>query len=301
MELCARVAGYKRSNVLPVFQGARESEILERVRESAPDWLKFESSLFFKSIMQISKNTQNKLLSQSDAPTDTPLPPQAQNSVSVIIAAAGESTRFNGANKQLAPLCGIPVIARSMLLFEELPEVSEIIVSAREEDMETIRELASRYNVTKLSAVTKGGNTRQASVFSAYGAVSKETRYIAVHDGARPLASPQVVRRCVKDASVFGAVVPGVPVKDTLKTVDGGMVSDTPDRKKLYSVQTPQVFRKDLYVAGINFAKEHGLDFTDDCQLVESVGVKVCVTESDCRNIKITTPEDLTYAEAVLC
>lgn len=220
--------------------------------------------------------------------------------VSAIIACAGGFTRMDGINKQLYSLDGIPVAIRSMLAFEQIDEVTEIIVSARECEVEEIRSLAEKYGVSKLKAVTIGGSTRQESIFKAYAQVSKETRYVAVHDGARPLVDPDNIRKCIKDASIFGGAVLGVPVKDTIKLVDDGLISDTPERKKLFITQTPQIFRKDVYVKGINFAKDHELDFTDDCQLAEAVGVKVYMTTSDYKNIKITTPEDIAIAEALL-
>lgn len=224
----------------------------------------------------------------------------SENTVSVIIACAGKSTRMGGINKLMFSLDGIPVAVRSMLAFEKLDEVKEIVVCARGEELEEYRSLANQYNVTKLKAAVEGGDTRQQSILHAYNEVSRETCYIAVHDGARPLVSPEKIRLCIKDASVFGAAVLGVPVKDTIKVVDEGLVEDTPDRNKLYITQTPQIFRKDLYVKGINFAIRNELDFTDDCQFVEAVGTKVAVTESDYRNIKITTPEDLAIAQALL-
>lgn len=220
--------------------------------------------------------------------------------VSAIIACAGNFTRMNGVNKQTLELCGIPVAIRSMLAFEKLDEVAEIIVSARECDIDEYRILAEKYGVTKLKAVVKGGSTRQQSIFNAFKEVSKETRYVAVHDGARPLVSPDRIKQCIKDASIFGGAVLGVPVKDTIKYVDGGLITDTLDRRKLYITQTPQIFRKDIYVKGINFANDHDLDFTDDCQLAEAVGAKIAMTESDYRNIKITTPEDIAVAEILL-
>lgn len=220
--------------------------------------------------------------------------------VSVIIACAGSFSRMNGINKQLVELDGIPVAVHSMLAFEQVDEVSEIIVSARECDVDNYRQLAEKYGVTKLKAVVSGGETRQQSVFNAYKEVSRETRYVAVHDGARPLVSVDSIKRCIKDASVFGGAVLGVPVKDTIKNVDGGLITDTPDRSKLYITQTPQIFRKDIYVKGINFANDHGLEFTDDCQLAEAVGAKIAMTLSDYSNIKITTPEDIALAEILL-
>ncbi len=218
--------------------------------------------------------------------------------VSAIIACAGNSARMNGVNKQLWELDCIPVCIRSMLAFEGIEQVSEIIISAREQDIPVIEKFAENYNITKFKCAVKGGETRQQSVFSAF--MDKFTRFIAVHDGARPLVDPEHIKKCIKDASVFGGAVLGVPVKDTVKLVDGGMIADTLDRRKLYSIQTPQIFRRDIYVKGINFARDNELDFTDDCQLAEAVGAKINLTLSDYRNIKITTPEDLAVAEVLL-
>lgn len=224
----------------------------------------------------------------------------SNTTVSAIIACGGSSTRMNGTNKQLCEIGGVPVCIRSMLIFEGLDAVTEIIVSAREEDIPAIEALAEKYKVTKFKRAVKGGETRQKSVFAAFMQTDKSTRYIAVHDGARPFADPEKIKKCIRDASVFGGAALGVPVKDTIKNVNGGLIVDTPDRSSLYAIQTPQIFRRDVYVKGVNFALDHELDFTDDCQLIEAVGVKVCVTPSDYGNIKITTPEDIFIGEAVL-
>ncbi|MBQ8978873.1 MAG: 2-C-methyl-D-erythritol 4-phosphate cytidylyltransferase [Oscillospiraceae bacterium] len=220
--------------------------------------------------------------------------------VSVIIAAAGRSSRMGGINKQFADICGIPVIVRSMLAFENVPETREIIVSARAEDHERIAALAAEYGVTKFAGCAEGGDTRQQSVINALRHISRDTSLVAVHDGARPLVPTDVIRRVIRDAGVFGGAMPGVPVKDTIKQVDDGLVTDTPDRRRLYITQTPQIFDKKKYFEAVNFAVEHELDFTDDCQLAEAVGVKVCVTPSVYTNIKITTPEDIAIAKAII-
>ena len=123
---------------------------------------------------------------------------------------------------------------------------------------------------------------------------------IAVHDGARPLVNPAHIEKTIKDASVFGGTVLGVPVKDTIKIVHDGLIEDTPHRPSLYITQTPQVFKRRLYFEGVDFALEHELDFTDDCQLMEAIGVKVCMTTGDYKNIKITTPEDIKIAQLLL-
>ncbi len=207
---------------------------------------------------------------------------------------------MNGVNKQLAELDGVPVAVRSMLAFDGVDEVTEIIVSAREQDIPEFERLAKEFGVTKFKCAVKGGETRQQSVFAAFAETDRATRFIAVHDGARPLVKPEYIRKCIRDASVFGGAALSVPVKDTIKVADGGLIVDTPDRSRLYAVQTPQIFRRDVYVRGINFANDHELEFTDDCQLAEAVGIKVCLTASDYSNIKITTPEDIAVAEALL-
>lgn len=220
--------------------------------------------------------------------------------VSVIIAAAGHAERMQGVNKQLAMLKGKPVIAHSMLAFQGIEEVCEIIVCARECDIDIITNIAIDNGISKFGGCAHGGETRQQSVINALKLISRESTLIAVHDAARPLVNPDNIRQCIKDAAVFGGAVLGVPVKDTIKHVEGGLITDTPDRNKLYITQTPQIFKKKHYFDGVNFAQEHELDFTDDCQLCEAVGIKINMTPSDYKNIKITTPEDMAIAEAIM-
>ncbi|MCM1578258.1 MAG: 2-C-methyl-D-erythritol 4-phosphate cytidylyltransferase [Ruminococcus sp.] len=221
-------------------------------------------------------------------------------SVSVIIAAGGSGERMGGINKLMSLIGGMSVIVHSMRAFEGLEETAEIIVTAREEERETVEKLACEYGISKFVCCAAGGETRQQSVINGLRQVSRETELIAVHDGARPLVNPEHIRQCIKDAGVFGGAVLGVPVKDTVKEVSGGLITDTPDRRRLYIAQTPQIFKKKLYFDGVNFAREHELDFTDDCQMAEAVGARVAMTPSDYLNIKITTPEDLKIAEILL-
>ena len=216
---------------------------------------------------------------------------------SAIIVCAGNSTRMGGeVSKILLPLGERLVIGVTMLAFERCEYVTEIVISARQQDIPAIKQEAEKAGVTKLRAVVKGGQTRQQSVINGLREISKETEFVAIHDGARPLVKPEDIARTIKDASVFGGAVLGVPVKDTIKTVEDGLVVDTPPRKFLYITQTPQVFGKKLYYEGVDFALEHGLDFTDDCQLAEAVGGKIFMTQGDYTNIKITTPEDIDIA-----
>ena len=223
-----------------------------------------------------------------------------EQNVSAIIVCAGNSTRMGGVNKILMPLGERLVIGVTMLAFEQVEEVSEIVIVAREADIPAIQTEAQAAGITKLSACTTGGATRQESVINGIRQIGKSSNLVAIHDGARPLVKPEHIRRVIKDAAVFGGTTLGVSVKDTIKTVDGGLIIDTPPRKSLYITQTPQIFKRDLYFEGIDFALEHGLDFTDDCQLVEAIGGKVYMTTGDYTNIKITTPEDIRLAETLL-
>lgn len=219
---------------------------------------------------------------------------------SVVIVCAGNSTRMGGVNKILMPLGEHLVIGVTMLAFEKCKSISEIIIVARENDIPAIKKEAEKAGITKLKQCTAGGSTRQESVINGIKCISDDTELIAVHDGARPLVKPEHIEKTIKDASVFGGATLGVPVKDTIKMVEDSLITDTPPRKFLYITQTPQVFRRRLYFEGIDFALEHGLDFTDDCQLVEAIGGKICMTTGDYTNIKITTPEDIQIAEILL-
>ena len=207
---------------------------------------------------------------------------------------------MGGVNKILMPLGDRLVIGVTMQAFQACESVSEIVIVAREADIPAIKAEAEAAGITKLTACTVGGATRQESVINGVKQISKEAQLVAVHDGARPLVKPEHIEKVIKDASVFGGVTLGVPVKDTIKTVNDGLISDTPPRKFLYITQTPQIFKRQLYFEGIDFALEHGLDFTDDCQLVEAIGGKVAMTTGDYPNIKITTPEDIKLAEVLL-
>ena len=221
-------------------------------------------------------------------------------SISAIIVCGGSSSRMNGVNKLLLPLGNTNVAGRSMLAFEQCPEVGDIVVVCRERDRKELENTAEKLGIAKLRGFAEGGGTRQESVFSGLKKISPETSLIAVHDGARPLVKPEQIVRTACDAEVFGAAVLGVPVKDTIKVVNDGLITDTPYRPSLYITQTPQIFKRRIYFEAVDFALEHGLDFTDDCQLAEAIGVKVCMTEGGYENIKITTPEDIKIANLLL-
>lgn len=212
-----------------------------------------------------------------------------------IILAAGMSSRMKGTNKQLLSLGGIPVIIRSALNFERCGEVSGIIIAARAEDIKEIEELCRQYNVKKLKAVCEGGESRAESAMKAYSFI-EDCDVVAVHDGARPFATPELISRVISDAYENGGAIAAVPVKDTIKAVSDGFIEDTPDRDKLYAAQTPQAFQKAIYGDMLRL----GGDVTDDSQLMERLGKKVKITLGSYDNIKITTPEDIALGESII-
>ncbi len=179
--------------------------------------------------------------------------------------------------------------------------MKEIIITARKQDFDVIESFLRQYNIKKVKCVVEGGATRQDSISAAVKKVSEETEIIAIHDGARPLVSKETIIGVIEKAAEKGAAACAVPVKDTIKIIDSsGRIVTTPDRAALRAVQTPQVFNFSLYKEAIGKAVTEGKQYTDDCQLIESIGHPVYLTDGDYENIKITTPDDLMVAEKFL-
>ena len=219
---------------------------------------------------------------------------------SVIIAAAGSSSRMGGENKLLQSVDGVPVLARTLLAVNEAALADEIVVAAREEDLLAYGELCKLYGITKPVKIVRGGASRVESVYRASLECRKEASYLAVHDGARPLATPELIDRVITLAYRTNAAAPGVPMKDTVKVVRDGKVESTPPREALQAIQTPQVFDAALLRGALQAAVTSGEEMTDDCSAVERLGKEVYIAEGDYENIKITTPEDLVLAEELL-
>ena len=215
---------------------------------------------------------------------------------SVIVAAAGSSRRMEGQNKLMLPLDGIPVLARTLLALDGSRLIDEIVVAVREEDLLPTGDLCRLYGVTKPVKIVRGGESRLASVLAAALECREDAVFLAVHDGARPLADPELIDRVVALAHRTNAAAPAVPVKDTIKVVRDGRVESTPDRALLRAVQTPQVFDAQLLRAALQSAQTLGAEITDDCSAVERLGKEVYLTEGSYENIKITTPEDMLLA-----
>lgn len=216
----------------------------------------------------------------------------------VVIVAAGNASRMKGIDKALAELCAEPVLAHTVRAFQECPVIKEIVVVTREDLLPAVAELCKDFS--KVTAVIVGGADRSASVQNGLNALSRKVRLAAIHDGARPLISQEVIDRTVRAAHTYGAAAPAVPVKDTVKRVQGGLVAETPDRSSLRAVQTPQVFDIDLLKGALEKAQAEGAPITDDCSAVERLGMSVFLTEGDESNIKVTTPLDLKIAAALM-
>lgn len=220
-------------------------------------------------------------------------------SIGVVIVAAGSSQRMAGIDKQNLLLKGIPVVVWAAKAFQELEEVSEIILVTSRENISTFQGYVTEYALHKVKTVCQGGDTRQQSVFCGVVELSSHVEYIAIHDGARPFITKEVVSRCLADAIQFGAATASVKTKDTIKIEKDGFIAATPDRDKLYLTQTPQIFRREVYIQAMEQALKTGIDVTDDCQLVENIGHQVYLSPGSYDNIKITTPEDIPTAEAI--
>ncbi len=217
---------------------------------------------------------------------------------SAIIVAGGSSSRMGGQNKLLLEVLGIPVIARALIAYQGCASVGEIVIAARECDIPDFQRICDRYEISKLSAIVKGGSTRAKSVQNAVAAADKKFPYLAIADAARPLTTPDLIDRVLEAAMRYRAAVCAIPVADTIKIIDSErFISSTPDRSLLFAAQTPQIFESELYKSALESASG---DFTDDCALVESVGIKVKITDGDAKNIKITLPTDIAIAEALL-
>lgn len=220
-------------------------------------------------------------------------------SCAAVIVAAGSSARMGGTDKLLAELGGLPVLSRTLRVFDDHEMIDTIIVVARE-DPGCPKSAGSVRRYRKVRIVVPGGESRQESVMHGLKAVPEGTELVAVHDGARPLVPPEVITKAILKAAKFGAAAPAIPVKDTIKVSKTGAVDETPDRSTLFAVQTPQVFDYALLLGALQNAKQKGLSLTDDCSAVEALGMTVLLTDGSEENIKITTPLDLDIAGLIL-
>lgn len=219
---------------------------------------------------------------------------------SAIIVAAGDSTRMGTRiSKQLIHLCGRPAIEYTIRAFQDCDLIDEIIVVARPQDIDDIAQIA--FGFKKVTTVISGGADRSASVRRGMRASSRHATHYAIHDGARALITVDEICRVLNAAYEHGGAALGTPVTDTIKVVsEQGEILSTPDRSTLWAVQTPQVFACDLYRRAMDNAVNNSLSVTDDCAMVEAIGERVVVVRGEYTNIKLTTPADITLAQAIL-
>ena len=215
-----------------------------------------------------------------------------------VIVAAGTASRMGGIDKVMAPLGGQPLLLHSVREFQDCDAIQEIVIVTREDLLVTVMDLCAGFS--KVRGVVVGGADRVASVQAGLANLSSKVKLVAVHDGARPLITWQVIDRAVRAAHTYGAAAPAIPVKDTVKVVKGGIVRATPERSTLQAVQTPQVFDLALLRGALTKAQKDKTPITDDCSAVENMGMSVKIVEGDERNLKVTTPMDLKVAELLL-
>ncbi len=222
--------------------------------------------------------------------------------VSCIVAAGGSGSRMQaGMNKIFLECAGMPVLAHTLTALNQCELIDEIILVTKEADILGCHDIAEEFSIHKLKTITRGGSIRQESVYNALKEVSESADIVLIHDAARPNITDAVTMGVINGVLEYGAAATGVPCKNTLKVADeNGMIVATPDRSRMYEIQTPQGFKKDMILHAHERAKEEGVIGTDDCYLVEYYGANVKITEGDYRNIKITTPEDLQIFELFL-
>jgi 2-C-methyl-D-erythritol 4-phosphate cytidylyltransferase len=220
--------------------------------------------------------------------------------LSAIIVAGGSSQRM-GFDKLFAVIAGEPVIGHSIRAFERATAVSEILVVARERRHDEIRKISSRAGFKKIQAIVPGGERRQDSVRAGLDQIDRATNYVAVHDAARPLITPEQIERAFERCRVHGSAALAQPINDTLKRADGDLlVVDSVDRHQLYAMQTPQIFERKLIEDAYRGVYAENASVTDEVSAVERLGHKIALVLNEDFNFKITYPRDLPVADFIL-
>ena len=218
---------------------------------------------------------------------------------SVVVVAAGSSQRM-GQDKLYLDLEGMPVLARTLRVFDACECVNEVVLVAREDKVEQAAELCRTYGIKKVEKVIIGGATRTASVLAGVSSIARDAKLVLVHDGARPLVTEEIIRDAMHTAALYQCAAPAIPVTDTIKETDQDVVVRTPERSRLAAIQTPQAFVPEILKAALTAAIRDGKEYTDDCAAVEALGVKVHLSKGSPENIKITRPLDIELAGSIL-
>lgn len=213
-----------------------------------------------------------------------------------VVVAAGTAQRMQGIDKTMTELSGIPLLLRTVRALAASEKIDEIIIVTREALLAQVRELCG--GEKKLRSVVPGGESRAVSVLCGLEAVNSDL--VAIHDGARPLVTVEIIDEAIEAAEAYGAAAPAVAVHDTIKLAHNGVVAQTPDRSTLFAVQTPQVFDTEKIKSALRSAIEQGILLTDDCSAMEAAGHPVHLTAGSVENLKVTVPSDLVLAEAIL-
>lgn len=223
--------------------------------------------------------------------------------LSLILPAAGSGVRMGTElPKPFIEINGRAILSHTIDKFINIHGLKQVIVVASAQNVSRVESLISNYSHTDLQfIVVEGGNERQYSIYNALGHIDEDADLVIIHDSVRPLIKVDHIIKCIESAGEYGAAILGVPVRDTIKKVDGEqMVRSTPDRSKLWQIQTPQVFKREILVDAYKKSINEGFSGTDDSSLIEYFGKDVRVVEGDMSNFKITYPFDLRIAEQVL-
>ena len=224
----------------------------------------------------------------------------ASNICSAVIVAAGASVRMGEIDKIFAPLDSVPIIVRTISAFEQCKLIGEIVVVARQERLEEMRQLCGEFKLNKVAIIVAGGESRLESVSYGVFSTSRKFPLIAVHDGARPFVSSRLIENVIKKAAEKFAAIPAVRISSTLKETKNGIVVSTLSRDNTYDIQTPQVFISEVIKAAVYRGVRRKEELTDESMALEAIGFPVHIVDGEKTNIKITTPEDLKLAEAII-
>ena len=225
----------------------------------------------------------------------------SRKKVVAIVVAGGVGSRMNSdIPKQFVEVLGKPIIAYTINSLSNCPEIDEIIVAAHPDYIVYMKDVVDEFKYNKVSKIVCGGKSRQESVYNGLLETDDTADIVAIHDGARPLIDSDTVCKCIEQARKEGCSAAGVKMKDTIKLVDTeGFIEYTADREKLWQVQTPQVFKRDIIMSLHKDAIGNN-EATDDCFLAEKAGYRVKMVEGKYENIKITTPQDIFIMKGML-